>query len=67
MLKPGLISIGNFEKDDEMTFTKKLTEYFKECINAFCSNHYDYLVTLQEFCLSYGTHIKTIRKNGRVI
>ena len=61
MLKPGLISIGNFEKDDEMTFTKKLTEYFKECINAFCSNHYDYLVTLQEFAF----HMEHIKNNSK--
>lgn len=58
MLKPGLVSIGSFENDDEMTFINKLTEYFKDRIEEFCLNRYDYLVTLEELAFHIGTHQK---------
>ena len=49
MLKPGLSNIGSFIDDDEETFANKLAEYFKERINEYCNNSYEYLVTLEEF------------------
>ncbi|MBT9151384.1 MAG: hypothetical protein DDT40_01577 [candidate division WS2 bacterium] len=57
MLKPGLSSIGSFAIDDEPTFVNKLAEYFKERIEEYCTDSYDYLVTLEEFALHMG-HIK---------
>jgi type I restriction-modification system DNA methylase subunit len=57
MLKPGLASIGSFERDDEKVFFNKLVEYFKDRIEEYCANSYDYLVTLEEFAL-HMEHIK---------
>lgn len=49
MLKPGLSNIGNFENDPKEIFIDKLAQYFKERINEYCENNYDYLITLEEF------------------
>lgn len=60
MLKPGLSSIGSFE-DDKTGFETKLTEYFRERIEEFISNDYEYLVTLEEFAL----HMERIKGNSK--
>lgn len=61
MLKPGLASIGSFENDDEATFVNKLAEYFKERIEEYCVDSYDYLLTLEEFAL----HMDRIKGNSK--
>lgn len=61
MLKPGLASIGSFENDDEATFVNKLAEYFKERIEEYCADSYDYLLTLEEFAL----HMDRIKGNSK--
>jgi len=61
MLKPGLAAIGSFDNDDEATFINKLAEYFKERIEEYCIDSYDYLLTLEEFAL----HMDRIRGNSK--
>ena len=61
MLKPGLANIGDFTQDDEITFTNKLGEYFRDRISEYCSNTYDYLVTLEEFAL----HMEQVKNNSK--
>lgn len=61
MLRPGLSSIGSFAIDDETIFVNKLAEYFKERIEEYCSDTYDYLVTLEEFAL----HMEHIKGNSK--
>lgn len=60
MLKPGLSSIGSFE-DDKVNFENKLTGYFRDRIEEFISNDYEYLVTLEEFAL----HMERIKGNSK--
>jgi len=61
MLKPGLAAIGSFDNDDEATFINKLAEYFKERIEEYCIDSYDYLLTLEEFAL----HMDRIKGNSK--
>ena len=61
MLKPGLSNIGSFVDDDEETFANKLAEYFKERINEYCNNSYEYLVTLEEFA-ALSNSLKVVRE-----
>jgi len=61
MLKPGLSTIGSFTDDDEEIFIKKLAEYFKDKISEYCTDTYDYLVTLEEFAL----HMEQIKDDSK--
>lgn len=61
MLKPGLETIGSFVDDDEEPFVNKLAEYFKDKISDYCSDTYDYLVTLEEFAL----HMEQVKGNSK--
>jgi hypothetical protein len=56
MLKPGLINIGNFQFDDKAIFVRKLSEFFKNLINNFVHNRFEYLLTLEQF----ATHMENI-------
>lgn len=50
MLAPGLVSIGDFSSfstDEELV--KGLGEYFKEIFTDFCTNRFDYFLTLGDF------------------
>lgn len=51
MLKPGLSLIGHFDTDGPEDFEEKLADYFKEQIEKYCTNSYEYLVTLESFAL----------------
>ncbi len=61
MLKPGLSTIGSFADDDEATFVNKLAEYFRERIEEYCEDKYDYLLTLEEF----AQHMEQIKSNSK--
>lgn len=57
MLKPGLTKIGDFDFDDEEEFIRKLSNYFKDRLNEFSLNNYEYLLTLEEF----ASHMEGIK------
>lgn len=61
ILKPGITSIGSFANDSEDIFIAKLAEYFKEQIEEYCSDNYEYLLTLAEFAL----HMEHIKGNSK--
>ncbi|MBC7961233.1 MAG: BpuSI family type II restriction endonuclease, partial [Vallitaleaceae bacterium] len=61
MLKPGLNSIGDFGIDSEADFVEKLSDYFKNLLDDFRDNRYEYLVTLEQF----AQHMDRIKKNQK--
>lgn len=64
MLKPGFETIGRFENDSKESFTEKLSTYFRTKIEAFLSDNFEYLVTLDQF-VAFMESIKSDKKKWK--
>lgn len=61
ILSPGMAVIGSFKKDLEIGLIDKLTDYFKERLDEYCNDQYEYLVTLDQFAV----HMEKIKADSR--
>lgn len=64
MLEPGLICTGEFKNYNQDQFCNKLTETFKEMIEKFINDEYEYSITLDKF-VEYMSSMKSNKKNWR--
>lgn len=61
MLKPGLVKIGDFNKEDKEYFFQKLTKFFILKIQEFINDDYEYIRTFDEF----ANKIETVKNDEK--